>query len=109
MKTIKFPGTKPIAIASILYIAGDGNYSDIHRTNGPKISVTLPLKSIEALVPGLLRIHKRFIVNPAHVLQGDLGNYRHPGEVTVKGGASFPVAKRRHRFVCEHLSKRNVS
>ena len=44
-----------IAAEGLVYVAGDGNYSDIHTRNGESRTVTMQLGTIEELIHGQFR------------------------------------------------------
>ena len=82
-----------ILSASILFLAGDGNYTHIHFSKKSSALYATTLSVFEKELPGFVRIHKKYLVNPAYVT-----DYRANGPRSIEvmiGGQWLPVSRRR--------------
>ncbi|MCK8493545.1 LytTR family transcriptional regulator [Spirosoma sp. RP8] len=70
MPTLKLAGLeKRVAIQSIIWIEGDGNYARFYFDNSQEYLVSQTLKCVEAYLPAFIRIHKSVLINPDHITQ----------------------------------------
>lgn len=92
MERIKLPGLPPIALASILYLAGDGPYTKIYTIAGRIEITSMNLSRVHLLIPGFIRIHKCYAVNPTYIIsieppikkfQGSLQLYKVDKELAI--------------------------
>lgn len=79
----------------IQYLEGDGNYTPVHFANSPKQIYTRTLSYLGLHLPGLVRIHKSYLVNPRYVTDYR-ANERGGIEVQV-AGRWLAVSRRRFR------------
>ncbi|MGB0882572.1 MAG: LytR/AlgR family response regulator transcription factor [Vicingaceae bacterium] len=87
-------GIKIIDDANILYLEGDGNYTNIHFVDGTTFFDTRTLKVYEEILNGnkFFRIHKKNIINITYLtdyLQDD-GSF-----AVLQTGVKLPVARAR--------------
>ena len=78
---------------SVIYLAGDGNYTHIHFSKQPSALYATTLSAFEKELPGFVRIHKRYLINPAFVK-----DYRSNGRRAIEllvGQDWLPVSRRR--------------
>ncbi|MVM34410.1 hypothetical protein GO755_30540 [Spirosoma sp. HMF4905] len=92
MERIKLPGLPPIALASILYIAGDGPYTKIYTIDGRIKITSMNISRVHLLIPSFIRIHKCYAVNPTYIqsieppvkkFQGSLRVYKVEKELVI--------------------------
>jgi two-component system LytT family response regulator len=100
-------GKFTISVADVVYLKGDGNYTHIHLASGRSILSARTLLLFEE-IPGLVRIHKSYVLNSAYIKHLQVIN---PKEafVVMKSGAKFAVSRRRIDFVKEHIRLFGVS
>lgn len=95
-------GTSLIELNDILYLEGDGNYTDVFLTKGDKITATKILGDFEKILPEtqFLRIHKSSIVNLNEVkeIKRDLGVM-----VILKNGKELMVSRRNAPFLLDRF------
>ena len=64
----------PVRLDDILYVQSDGDYIDIHKSNGEKLMVLMTLKALEKQLPfdRFCRIHRSYLVaiDKVHGLKG---------------------------------------
>ena len=64
----------PVRLDDILYVKSDGDYIDIHKSNGEKLMVLMTLKALEKQLPfdRFCRIHRSYLVaiDKVHGLKG---------------------------------------
>lgn len=102
MSNIKLVGLKdPIPIAQIMYVLGDGNYSNVYLTGGTKILSAMTLKAIQDQSDNLLRINKGTLVNQSFVVAPDLSKSvsRRIETVGMTDGKELSVSRRRWRIL----------
>ena len=83
-----------INITDIVYLEAESNYTFIHLSSAPKITVSKTLKEFEELLPPyrFIRIHHSFIINKDHInkyLKGD------GGQVLMSNGSLLDVSRRK--------------
>ncbi|GAB3894803.1 LytTR family DNA-binding domain-containing protein [Spirosoma agri] len=95
MPTLKVAGLeKPIAIESIVWIEGDGNYARLHFTTGQFYLAAHTLNWFKKQLSGFIRIHKSVLINPAHVVQFAQTKAKE-AQVFMSTGSSLDIARRR--------------
>lgn len=105
MPVLKLPGlSASVNVASIIYVEGSINYAWLHTTNQPKCLVAVTLKGVHAQLPGFIRIHKSWLINPAHVAQVSLEGSRCIA-IQLTNGNRMVVARRRMEKVRQQLEK----
>lgn len=52
---------------SVLFLAGDGNYTHIHFLVKPAALYATTLSAFEKEMPSFVRIHKSYLINPAYI------------------------------------------
>ncbi len=90
-------------IADIMYIKGDGAYSDLFMSNGVKHTVSRNLKNFEELFQeetNLLRIHKSYMVNMAYTVAFHKAD---GGSLELKNGTHLPVSSEKSQFILEKI------
>ena len=99
MNAIKVVGVRnPIPLSQIMYIIGNGNYSEVYTDEGKHILSPMTLSALEMQSSDLLRIHKGALVNPDYVIEtvsplsvkSRVGN-----EIMMQDGHPLKVARRR--------------
>jgi DNA-binding LytR/AlgR family response regulator len=100
-------GKFTIDVADVAYLKGDGNYTNIYFASGRSILSARTLFLFEE-IPGLVRIHKSYLLNIAHIKQLQIINSKE-AFVVMKSGAKFAVSRRRIEFVKEQIRLFRVS
>ncbi|MND87966.1 LytTr DNA-binding domain protein [compost metagenome] len=90
-----------IRLNEIVYLSGDGSYTQIHLENKKKVTASKPLKYYEELLPDdyFIRTHQSYIVN-----KNFIDKYMRIGVLVMKDLSEIPVATRRKDFILEQLS-----
>lgn len=90
-----------IRLNEIIYLSGEGSYTQIHLENNKKIIASKPLKYYEDLLPGdfFIRTHQSYIVN-----KNFIDKYLKTGIMIMKDLSEIPVATRRKEFILDQLS-----
>lgn len=90
-----------IRLNEIIYLAGEGSYTQFHLENNKKATASKPLKYYEELLPDeyFLRPHQSFIVNKNYI-----DKYLKTGVLIMKDQSEVPVALRKKEFVLHQLS-----
>lgn len=90
-----------IKLNEIIYLSGEGSYTQFHLENNKKVTASKPLKYYEELLPDeyFLRPHQSFIVNKTFI-----DKYLKTGILVMKDLSEVPVALRRKDFVLDQLS-----
>ena len=89
------------AAQRILYLSGEGSYTRVHFLNGTEEVFSRTIQTVVADLPGFLRIHRAYAVNPAHVT-----NVRRPDPKTLEvlvGNVVLPVSRRRQSEIQKQL------
>lgn len=95
-----------VAIESIAYLQGAGDYVEIHQRDGKMVLHSKSLEQLEKMLPvDYMRIHKSYIVNitdvrKVHVYGG--GRY----EVELADSKRFPLGRSRYRELKAKLEGR---
>jgi DNA-binding LytR/AlgR family response regulator len=63
-----FTNRRSVPVASIEYLEAMGNYTTVHMIGQKPMLVAITLKRFAERLPNFLRIHKRTLVNPAHIV-----------------------------------------
>ncbi len=79
-----------LPMSEILWIEADGNYCHIHTVSHKKITLSYPLKCIQAVLPShaFIRIHRSYLVNIDHV-RCIIGNSVALGNKMLKIGKGY--------------------
>ena len=105
MSVLKLPGLRSsVALDSIIWVEGHGNYSWVYFTQQPRYLWATTLKQVEAQLPGFIRVHKSALVNPAHVARMTMTAPR-SWWIRLDNGVKLPVARRRIERVRDQLSQ----
>ncbi|WP_460912084.1 LytTR family transcriptional regulator DNA-binding domain-containing protein [Spirosoma areae] len=88
-------------MSQIEYLAGIGNYSLIHIAGERPILVSRTLRIMAEELPGFIRIHKRTLVNPRHIVDYQ----RKAGTIRLPNDRSLLISRRRESFVYALLCK----
>ena len=95
MPTLKVAGLeKPVAIQSIVWIKGDGNYARLHYANSQFYLAAQTLNWFKNQLSGFIRIHKSVLVNPTHIIQFEQIKTKE-ARVLMSTGPSLDIARRR--------------
>jgi len=92
-----------LKISDILYIKGEGAYSEVLMTDKTKHLVSRNLKNFEEILlkdKRFLRTHKSYIVNFDEVVAY---NKSDGGWLTMKNGSSVPVSSEKTNFILERI------
>lgn len=77
----------------VLYMVGEGNYTHIHFVSKRPELYATNLGTFEKDLPDFVRIHKSYLINPAHVTDYRTRGHR-TSEVRV-GEHWLPIGRRR--------------
>lgn len=90
-------------INTILKCTSEGNYTNIHFTDGKKLLISKPLKEFEDLLcnNGFERIHHSHIINLNHLISFI---FKDGGYVIMSDKSSLPVSKRKKASLMEYLN-----
>ncbi len=94
-------------INTILKCTSEGNYTNIHFTDGKKLLISKPLKEFEELLckNEFERIHHSHIINLNHLVSFI---FKDGGYVIMSDKSSLPVSKRKKASLMDYLSKMNT-
>lgn len=89
-------------LADILRMEADGNYTEVHFTNGQKLLLTKTLKDFSTILEatGFVRVHQSHLVNFEHIREFIKTD---GGYIVMADGAKVPVAVRKRAEVVERL------
>jgi two-component system LytT family response regulator len=104
-RTIALHTAEKIHIArltDILRMEADGNYTEVHFTNGQKLLLTKTLKEFSMILEetGFVRAHQSHLVNFEHIREFIKTD---GGYIVMADGAKVPVAVRKRAEVVERL------
>jgi two-component system LytT family response regulator len=90
-----------IRLNEIVYLSGDGSYTQIYLENKKIVTASKPLKYYEDILPGdsFIKTHQSYIVN-----KNFIDKYIKTGVIIMKNLAEIPVATRRKEFIMDHLN-----
>ncbi|WP_281322093.1 LytR/AlgR family response regulator transcription factor [Flavobacterium aestivum] len=90
-----------IRLNEIIYLSGEGSYTQIYLENNKIVTASKPLKYYEDLLPSdfFIRTHQSYIVN-----KNFIDKYLKTGIMVMKNLAEIPVATRRKEFILDHLN-----
>jgi two-component system LytT family response regulator len=90
-----------IKLNEIIYLSGEGSYTQFHLQNNKKITASKPLKYYEEILPVefFLRTHQSYVVNKTFI-----DKYLKTGVLVMTDLSEIPVALRRKDFVLDQLS-----
>ncbi|WP_166921821.1 LytR/AlgR family response regulator transcription factor [Flavobacterium poyangense] len=90
-----------VRLNEIVYLSGEGSYTQIHLENKKVVTASKPLKYYEDILPAdfFIKTHQSYIVNKNYI-----DKYMKTGLIVMKNGAEIPVATRRKEFVMDHLN-----
>jgi two-component system, LytTR family, response regulator len=90
-----------IKLNEIIYLSGEGSYTQFHLENNKKTTASKPLKYYEELLPAefFLRTHQSYVVN-----KNFIDKYLKTGVLVMTDLSEVPVALRRKDFVLDQLS-----
>ncbi|MCX6216528.1 LytTR family DNA-binding domain-containing protein [Spirosoma sp.] len=84
-----------VRLSDIIRIDGAASYSILYFVDGQQLKLALPINELLPRLPGLVRIHKRHVINLAYVTIV----YRHQPALKLSTGEILPVARRRRNQV----------
>lgn len=70
----------------ICYIESLSDHTLVHRTRGEPLKNTIKISEWEQRIPGFIRIHRAFLINPKHAL------YR-GNSVEIRGDVNLPISR----------------
>ncbi|MCD0472296.1 LytTR family DNA-binding domain-containing protein [Flavobacterium sp. JAS] len=90
-----------IRLNEIIYLSGEGSYTQIHLENKKIVTASKPLKYYEDILPDayFIKTHQSYIVN-----KNFIDKYMKTGIIIMKNNSEIPVATRRKEFVMDHLN-----
>lgn len=90
-----------VRLNEIIYLSGEGSYTQIHLENKKIVTASKPLKYYEDILPGdfFIKTHQSYIVN-----KNFIDKYMKTGIIIMRNLAEIPVATRRKDFVIDHLN-----
>ena len=88
----------------ITHLVGEGNYTFVYYKNAKPLLVAMTMHTCLGALPGLIRIHKRYAVNPHFLQPVDRGS----SEVQVTD-KRLPISRRRHKGVIKQLSALGIT
>jgi two-component system LytT family response regulator len=90
-----------IKLNEIIYLSGEGSYTQFHLENNKKTTASKPLKYYEELLPAefFLRTHQSYVVN-----KNFIDKYLKTGVLVMTDLSEIPVALRRKDFVLDQIS-----
>ncbi len=90
-----------VRLNEIVYLSGEGSYTQIHLENKKVVTASKPLKYYEDILPEdfFIKTHQSYIANKEFI-----DKYMKTGIIIMKNGAEIPVATRRKDFVINHLN-----
>ncbi|KAB7730151.1 hypothetical protein F5984_13290 [Rudanella paleaurantiibacter] len=99
------PSYGPVVVQEITYLRAEGNYCYVYaRPFIRPILCATPLAGFAQQLPGFLRPHKSYLVNPQHV---DAFEQRPENtkcyRLRLRGGVVLPVARRRIGYTVAEL------
>lgn len=92
-----------LKISDIIYIKGEGSYSEVHMNDKTKHMVSRNLKNFEEILlkdNRFLRTHKSYLVNFNAVLSY---NKSDGGWLDMKNGSSIPVSSEKSNLILERI------
>lgn len=90
-----------VRLNEIVYLSGEGSYTQIHLDNKKVVTASKPLKHYEEILPEdfFIKTHQSYIVNKDFI-----DKYMKTGIIVMKNNSEIPVATRRKEFVINHLN-----
>lgn len=90
-----------VRLNEIVYLSGEGSYTQIHLENNKKVTASKPLKYYEDLLPDefFIRTHQSYIIN-----KNFIDKYLKTGVMVMKNQSEIPVATRRKESILEQLT-----
>ena len=88
-------GAKWRAVADLMYLQGEANYTWLHWASGPPVLVPYTLKRIEAKLPSawFTRTHRHYVVSQRFMERIELGNSC--ATLHLANGTALPISRRR--------------
>jgi DNA-binding LytR/AlgR family response regulator len=97
METIELADLKRrrrVAVKSIEYFEGVGNYTFVHLKGERPVMVSKTLLRFAEQLPDFIRIHKKMLVNPEHIVDHRIQRGK-PKLVRLSGDRSLTISRRR--------------
>ncbi|WP_080057527.1 LytR/AlgR family response regulator transcription factor [Spirosoma aerolatum] len=88
-------GAKWRAVADLMYLRGEANYTWLYWSSDPPVLVPYTLKRVEAKLPSawFTRTHRHYVVNQRFMDRIELGNAS--AILHLTNGAALPISRRR--------------
>jgi len=85
-------GVLQLKLKDIIYLEGDGNYSNIHLTKNKKELISKTLSDLEELLDdkGFFRCHKSYLINKSHIASNPKSF-----SVTLSDNVTIPISRRK--------------
>ncbi len=80
-------------VDNIIYLAGDGNYTNVHFVDASKQMYAKTLGDFCQVLPHFIRIHKSYLINPDHI--SDFKHDPSKGAFIKVGVHWLPVSRRK--------------
>ena len=93
---------RQVSVKTIEYFEGVGNYTFVHLKGEKPVMLSKTLLRFAEQLPGFIRIHKKTLVNPAHILYHRTPKGKMP-IVRLSGDRSLTVSRRRASELKQHL------
>lgn len=100
---VKLPGLDLIAKNTILYMAGDGNYTRVYQTDGSVKLTSLTLSKVSLLLPDFLRVHKSSLVNPTYIQRIERPSSNRIGAIHLATNISLNVSRRKWATIADSV------
>jgi two-component system LytT family response regulator len=93
-----------VNVSEIIYCKSDGNYTEFHCVNNPKILVSKPIGDYEDLFNtyNFIRTHHSYLINISHAVRFDKND---GGSMLMSNGESTPVSARKKDTLIEAINK----
>lgn len=97
-------GISFVAVADLVHLEADGNYTRIYLCDAQRIVSTRTLKELEALLPEkqFFRVHHSHLINLSHVKRFEKED---GGYLLMQNGQQVEVSRRRKSELLERLSE----
>jgi len=97
-------GFQVVDIQNLLYIEADGNYSNLHFTDGSMICASKTIHEYEALLDdsNFVRVHKSHVVNLSHIVEYTKGE---GGILKLSNGKEIDVSRRKKEVLLRKMKE----
>jgi hypothetical protein len=89
---VRFPGQNPVLIIDILFLQASGPYVTINLiSSGRGLVSSMTLGNALQKLPGFMRTHRSYVVNPDYITRYCGATLRHAGYVVLNRTTKLPV------------------